>query len=64
MGRNKDLRKKISAYAEIIAGHEAKIRVELSKADSDESLIGHWEREIEIWKATVARLARRLKRDW
>ncbi len=64
MGRNQDLRKKISAYAEIIAEHEAKIRLELSKADSDESLIGHWEREIDIWKATVARLARRLKRDW
>jgi hypothetical protein len=63
MGRNKDLRQKISAYEEIIAEHKAKIRVELSKAHSDESLIGHWEREIEIWKATVARLTRRLKRD-
>ena len=64
MGRNKDLRKKIAGLRDIIAEHETKIRVELSKDNPDESLIGYWEREIATWKATVARLTRRLERDW
>jgi hypothetical protein len=64
MGRNKDLRKRISGYAAMIAEHEAKIRLELSKAHPDEALVGYWEREIEIWRAAVARLTSRLGRDW
>ena len=64
MGRNKDLRKKVAGLRDIIAEHEAKIRVELSKDNPDGSLIEYWEREIETWEATIARLTRRLERGW
>ncbi len=64
MGRNKDLRKKIAGYQEIIGKHEAKILSELGEDHPDESQIASWQREIGVWKETVARLTRRLKRDW
>ncbi len=64
MGRNKDLRKRIAGLEDIIVAHEVKIRAELAKANPDETLIASWEREIATWKATVARLTRRLKRNW
>jgi hypothetical protein len=57
MGRNQDLRRKIDE-------HEDKIRRERMKPDSDELLIGHWQREIEARKKEVERLTRRLKRAW
>jgi hypothetical protein len=64
MGRNKDLRKKIVGYHEIIAKHERKIQFELSREQPDESLIAHWQREINGWREIESRLTRRLKRDW
>jgi hypothetical protein len=64
MGRNKDLRKKIAGYQEIIRKHEAKILSELSQDQPDDSQIASWQRELGVWKETVARLTGRLKRDW
>lgn len=48
----------------MIANHEEKIRRELLKAHPDESLVAHWQSEIEVWKEQVVHLNRRLERDW
>lgn len=64
MGRNKDLRKRIAGLEDIIAAHEVKIQAELGKGKPDEAMIAYWEQEIASWKATVARLSRRLRRSW
>jgi hypothetical protein len=53
-----------SRVQEIITKHEAKILSELEEDHPDESQIASWQREIDVWKGTVARLTRRLKRDW
>jgi hypothetical protein len=41
MGRNKDLRKRIAGYREIIEKHETRIRSELAKDRPNESEIAH-----------------------
>jgi len=64
MGRNKDLRKKIAGCQAMILKHEEKIRAELVKDYADESLIASWQREVRAWSETIARLTRRLRRDW
>ena len=64
MGRNKAIRKRIIGYEEVIEKHERRIQAELSKSRPDELLVAGWQREIEVWKDTVARLTRRLKREW
>jgi hypothetical protein len=64
MGRNKDLRKKITGWERTIAEHDEKIRRELTKAYPNEEYILGWRREIEVHKAKVARLTRRLMREW
>jgi hypothetical protein len=64
MARNKNLRKKIAGYHDVIANHEGRIQIKLAKEHPDESLIASWQREIGIWKETVGRLMRRLKREW
>ena len=48
----------------MIEEHETKIRRERMKAQPDEDLIVHWNHEIEVRKQQVARLTRRLKREW
>jgi hypothetical protein len=48
MGRNKDLRKKIVGYQEIITKHEAKILSELAEDHPDESQIASSQREIDV----------------
>ncbi len=64
MGRNKVLRRKIAGYQSTIEEHEAKIRAELTKTHPNEDYIRGWRREIEIHKADIERLTRRLKREW
>jgi ubiquinone biosynthesis protein UbiJ len=64
MGRNRDLRRKITGLQRAIAKHEAKVQRELLEPHPDESLIAHWLDEIDAWKRQVAHLSRRLKRDW
>jgi len=64
LGRNKDIRKRIAGYYEAIAAHEAKIKSELAKDEPNEGRIAYWQREVAGLNATVARLKRRLKRDW
>jgi hypothetical protein len=64
MGRNRDLRKKLAGYEQIIARHERRILNELAKEQPDESLLAGWKREIKTWKDTVERLTRRLNRKW
>jgi hypothetical protein len=48
----------------VIARHERRIQAELAKGQPDELLVVGWQREIEVWNETVARLRRRLKREW
>ena len=64
MGRNKNLRRKIAGYQCVIEEHEAKIRAELTKPHPNEDYIRGWKREIEAQEAAIARLTRRLKREW
>jgi hypothetical protein len=64
MGRNKNLRKAIAGQQKVIAVHAAKVRAERTKPQPREEYIADWEREIEVAKARVAHLMRRLKRDW
>lgn len=64
MGRNKDLRKRISGHEATIAKHEAKIHAEAMKDRPDEDKIAAWKREIRVWQETVTRLTRRLQRNW
>ena len=64
MGRNQDLRRKIAGREKVIEEHEEKIRRERMKPASDESLIDHWQREIDARRSEIARLTRRLKRAW
>jgi 5'-deoxynucleotidase YfbR-like HD superfamily hydrolase len=64
MGRNQDLRRKIAGRHKVIEEHEEKIRHERVKLVPDESLIDHWQREIDARKSEIARLNRRLKRAW
>jgi hypothetical protein len=64
MGRNKDLRKKIAGRQRMIEGHEEKIRRELSRPHTDESLIAHWRSEIEAVREKVTELTRRMERNW
>ena len=62
MGRNKDLRKRISGHEAVLAKHEAKIRAEAMKDHPDEDKIAAWKREIRVWQETLTRLTRRLQR--
>jgi hypothetical protein len=48
----------------MIAKHEARIRKQLMMQHPDEDLIAAWGREIQVWKGSVSRLTRRLKREW
>ncbi len=48
----------------MIARHQEKIRIELSKLHPDESLIAHWRTEIEAVREKVTELTRRLERSW
>ena len=62
MGRNQDIRRKIAGREKVIEEHEEKIRRELMKSAPDESLIDHWQREIDARRGEIAHLQRRLKR--
>ncbi len=64
MGRNQDLRRRIAGREKVVHEHEEKIRRERMKSAPDESLIDHWQREIDARKSEIARLSRRLKRAW
>ena len=47
----------------MIERHEEKIRVERSKPHPGESLIAHWQSEVEAVREKVE-LTRRLERNW
>jgi len=64
MGRNKDLNNRIAGYEKIVARHEDKIQAELAKETPNEFRTQGWKREIRVWRGMIARLSRRLKRDW
>ncbi len=64
MGRNQDLRRRIAGSQRMIEEHENKIRRERMKAQPNQDLIAHWQHEIEVRKHHIARLTRRLKREW
>ncbi len=64
MGRNQDLRRKIVGRERVVEEHQEKIRRERMRSVPDESLIDHWQREIDARKSEIARLNRRLKRTW
>jgi hypothetical protein len=64
MGRSKILHRRIAGLERTMRVHEAKIRDELTKPHPNEEHIEGWKREIEARKATIARLMRRLKREW
>ncbi len=48
----------------MIERHRAKIEVERTNPRPNEARIAHWQREIEVWEQQIARLNRRLKREW
>jgi hypothetical protein len=62
MGRNKDLRIKISGLKANIDLHEQKIRQEQRKPHPNEARIRHWQHEIKANLGRVANLERRLSR--
>jgi len=64
MGRNRDIRKKVVGRRAVIEKHEEKIRQELSRPDPDGNLVIYWRKEIEAREREIARLTRRLKREW
>ncbi len=64
MGRNQDLRRKIAGRQKVVKEHEEKIRRERMKSAPDESVIDHWQREIDARRSEIARFNRRLKRAW
>ncbi len=64
MGRNQDLRRKIAGRQKVVEEHQEKSRRERMRSVPDESLIDHWQREIDARKSEIARLNRRLKRTW
>lgn len=48
----------------MIEKHRAKIEQERAKPHPNEAWIGHWRLEIELWQRQIARLNRRLRREW
>jgi len=64
MGRNKELRKKITAQKKVVEVHDEKIRREQMKPIPNESYVRGWKREIDTARKNIERLIRRLKRDW
>jgi predicted RNase H-like nuclease (RuvC/YqgF family) len=64
MGRNRELKRKIAGLERVIESHEDKIRLELLRPQPDEDLVFSWRREIDAARKRVARLSRRLKREW
>jgi hypothetical protein len=64
MGRNKDLRKKITGYQRVIELHEEKIHQQRTKDRPDEELIAGWQDEIVRHKKAIEHLNRRLRREW
>jgi hypothetical protein len=64
MGRNKDLREKIAGRQSVIEEHQQKIREERMKPHPDEEVIAGWQHEIATQRAAIARLSRRLTREW
>ena len=63
MGRNKDLRTRISGLRANIDLHEQKIRQEQRKPQPNEARIRHWQHEIKTNLGRLATLERRLSRD-
>jgi hypothetical protein len=63
MGRNKALRKKMTAQEEVVEEHEERIRREQMKPTPNESYIRGWRREIDTARENIGRLVRRLKRE-
>ena len=64
MGRNRDLRRKIASLRRRIGEHEGKIQQQSAERSPDDGLIAHWRHEIDTWEKELARLARRLERNW
>lgn len=64
MGRSKDLRRRISGLQRTIEEHETKIRAELTRPHPNEEYIRGWRHEIDVHRSEVARLTRRLTREW
>lgn len=62
MGQNKDIRKRIESHKLMIAGHEAKIRDEISKTRPDQGRIELWHKQIANAQAQIEKLGRRLHR--
>jgi hypothetical protein len=63
MGRNKDLRTRISGLKADIDLHERKIRQEQRKPHPNEARIRHWQHEIRANLGRLANLERRLNRE-
>ena len=63
MGRNKDLRTRISGLKANIDLHEQKIRQEQRKPRPNEARIRHWRHEIRANLGLLANLERRLNRE-
>jgi hypothetical protein len=61
MGRNKNLKRKIAAWRDLIATHKAKIQIELKHIRPDWRLILHWQKEITSWQLQIAKAELRLK---
>jgi hypothetical protein len=64
MGRNKDLRAKTAGEERSRINHERKLQLESAKPAPDSELIEFWRREINAATKRIARLTRRLERNW
>lgn len=61
MGRNKQLRKRITGQLRTIAEHQAKIERELAKPNPNLLRIGKWQKDIDIARRAVRKLEQRLE---
>lgn len=62
MGKNKQLRKRITGLYRVIEAHQLKIQDELRKNLPDAGFIRKWEREIDIARKAVRKLQQRLEK--
>ena len=61
MGKNKQLRKRITGQLRTIAEHQAKIKRELTKPNPNFPRIRKWEKDIDIARRAVRKLEQRLE---
>jgi hypothetical protein len=62
MGKNKEIKKRITGQLRTIAKHQSKIESELKKPAPDFILIRKWEKDIDIARNRMRKLEERLEK--